>query len=289
MFLWDGVCEFVAVAENESFTAAAKQLGISTAQVSRQVSAIEERLKVKLFYRTTRKVTLSESGNVYYQHCRHVLDGLVEAEQVVTNLHDNLRGKIRITAPITYGEEVIAPILNDFLVKYPEIEIDLNLSNQREDLLEDGYDLAIRLGHLPDSRLIAKKLTNRYLSLCGSDTYLKEYGVPKRLSDLQNHNCILGTAERWRFLNEQKNVFLKVKGRLKCNSGHALVDAALKHLGLVQLPNYYVNAHLKTGVLISVLDQFQDIDEGIWAVYPDKKYPPLKIKVLIDFMQTQIS
>lgn len=284
MQVWDGVSEFVAVAEAESFTAASKQLNISTAQVSRQISALEERLKIKLLYRTTRKVSLTESGAVYYQHCRHILDSLSEAEQVVTNLHDRLSGKIRITAPVTYGEEVITPIINDFLVKYPEIEITLDLSNQRADLLDDGYDLAIRLGQLADSRFIALKLASRHLYVCASPAYIEQYGIPNLPNELSQHNCLIGTADRWHFQNKGKVNQVNVSGSLRCNSGYGLVDAALKGIGLVQLPNYYVQRHIKAGKLIPMLQKFQEADEGIWAIYPDKRYPPFKIKALINFI-----
>lgn len=173
MNAWDGVCEFVAVAETASFTAASKQLRISVAQVSRQVGGLEQRLKIKLFHRTTRKVSLTESGTLYYQRCRQVLDDLAEAEKVATHSHDRPSGKIRISAPITYGEEIIAPIVNDFLITYPDINIQLDLINQRIDLLGDGFDIAIRLGHLEDSQLIARKIASRKLYVCASPEYLK--------------------------------------------------------------------------------------------------------------------
>ncbi|MGL1921453.1 MAG: LysR family transcriptional regulator [Hyphomicrobiales bacterium] len=284
MQIWDGVSEFVAVTETESFTAAAKQMGISTAQVSRQVSALEEKLKIKLLYRTTRKVSLTESGAIYYEHCRHILDSLSEAEQIVTNLHDTLRGKIRITAPITYGEEIILPIISDFLVKYPEIEIDLDLSNQRLDLLDDGFDLAIRLGMLKDSRFIARKLASRYIKVCASPDYIERYGMPNLPSELANHNCLIGTADRWHFQTKGKTTQINVSGSLRCNSGYGLVDAAIKGIGLVQLPHYYVQSSIDSGKLIPMLEKFQEADEGIWAVYPDKRYPPFKIKALINFI-----
>ncbi|MBL1420854.1 MAG: LysR family transcriptional regulator [Alphaproteobacteria bacterium] len=285
---WDGVSEFVAVSETESFTKAAKQLAISTAQVSRQVSALEERLKIKLLYRTTRKVSLTESGAVYYEHCRHILDGLSEAEQIITNLHDKLHGKIRITAPVTYGEEIITPIINDFLLKYPEIEITLDLSNQRADLLDDGYDLAIRLGQLKDSRFIARKLASRQLFICASPAYIARHGMPNLPNELNQHNCLIGTADRWHLQIKGKVTQININGNLRCNSGYGLVDAALKGIGLVQLPNYYVQSHISSGQLIPMLEKFQEADEGIWAVYPDKRYPPFKIKALINFILAQL-
>ena len=153
---WDGISEFVCVAEYESFTRAAKELGLSTAQVSRQISALEKRLNIKLLYRTTRKVSLTEEGRVFYQHCRGVLDGLDAAEQAVSHLQSKPQGRIKLTAPVTYGEQQLLPLVNDFMVRYSDIEVTAFLSNQKMDLIDGGYDLAIRIGKLSDSTVMAK-------------------------------------------------------------------------------------------------------------------------------------
>jgi len=257
MSIWDGVCEFVAVAETESFTSASKKLRISVAQVSRQVSAIEERLKIKLFHRTTRKVSLTESGAIYYKRCKKVLDDLKEAEDITASLHNKLSGKIRISAPITYGEEVITPVINDFLLAHPDIEIQLDLSNTRADLLNDGYDLAIRLGKLDDSRFVARKLTSRTLYVCASPAYLQKNGRPSTLKELQQHNCLIGTANHWHFQNRGKSEYIRIHGRLRCNSGHGLTNAALKSIGLIQLPDYYVQPYIDAGKLTTLLEEYQ--------------------------------
>ena len=241
MFNWEGVSEFVAVSETESFTKAAARLGISTAQVSRQVSALETRLAAKLFHRTTRKVSVTEVGRVYYQHCRQVLDGLDEAERAITNLQTTPRGLLKITAPVTYGEGTIAPLINDFLTLYPELEVQMNLTNLKVDLVDQGYDLAIRLGQLEDSSMMAKRLGARTQFVCASPSYVATYGLPHTLSELDQHNCLIGTLDYWRFQEKGKARNVRVKGNLSCNSGHALVDAAIKGLGIIQLPDYYVN------------------------------------------------
>ena len=286
---WEGVCEFVAVAETESFTAAAKQLKISVAQVSRQVSALEARLAIKLFHRTTRNVSLTESGEVYYRKCRQVLNDLAEAEDITASLHNKPTGDIRMTAPVTYGEEMIAPIINEFLLRYPDINIHLDLSNARADLINDDYDLAIRLGNLEDSRLIAQKLSSRKLHLCASDSYLSAKGAPKKLEHMRDHNCLTGTADHWRFERNKKNEYLTVTGSLRCNSGHSLVNAALKGLGIVQLPDYYLQTHLDSGALIKLLPEYEAPDEGIWVLYPDKDYLPFKTQLLINFLKESLS
>ncbi|MGP5175403.1 LysR family transcriptional regulator [Psychrobacter immobilis] len=290
---WDGISEFVYVADYESFTRAAKELGISTAQVSRQISALEKRLNIKLLYRTTRKVSLTEEGRVFYQHCRGVLDGLDAAEQAVSNLQSKPQGRIKLTAPVTYGEQQLLPLVNDFMVQYRDIEVTAFLSNQKIDLIDGGYDLAIRIGKLSDSTMMAKKLSRRTNFVCAAPAYLEKYGIPHSLSDLSQHNCLLGTRDYWHFIedgkidsgkNADKEKNLHVSGSVQYNSGHSLVDAALKGLGIVQLPDYYVQKYLASGELVSLLNNYREPEESIWAVYPHNRHLSPKIRLLVDYL-----
>jgi len=286
---WEGVSEFVAVAEKGSFTAASIVLNISTAQVSRQVKTLEARLASKLFYRTTRKVTLTEVGQIYYQHCRQVLDGLQAAEQAITNLQSTPQGMLKITAPTTYGDNIIAPLLNDFLGLYPKLEMQFELTNKRVDLIDSGFDLAIRLGKLEDSSMMAKRLANRRQFVCASKAYIKNHGVPHSLSELSHHNCLKGTLEYWRFMEAGLERNIKISGRISANSGSTLLDAAIKGLGLVQLPDYYVAPYLKSGELIACLENYQDNDEAVWALYPHNRHLSPKIKLLVDFLAKSLN
>jgi len=286
---WEGISEFVYVAENESFTLAAKKMAISTAQVSRQISALEKRLNIKLFYRTTRKVSLTQEGQVFYQHCRTVLDGLDAAERAITNLQSTPQGKIKLTAPVTYGEQQVLPLVNSFMQRYGDIEVTAYLSNQQLDLVEGGYDLAIRLGKLNDSSMMAKKLATRANYVCASPNYLDKHGVPHSLSELNQHSCLLGTLDYWQFVEERKERNIRVTGKLRYNNGFALVDAALKGLGIVQLPDYYVQHHLQKGMLISVLENYRAPNEGIWALYPQNQHLSPKIRLLVDYLAQQLA
>lgn len=281
---WEGISEFVNVAETESFTKASKKMAISTAQVSRQVSALEKRLDVKLLYRTTRKVSLTEEGRTFYRHCRSVLDGLDEAERAITNLQTKPHGKIKLTAPVTFGEQQIMPLVNNFLKIYDDVEVFANLSNQKVDLIEEGYDLAIRLGKLSDSTLMAKKLGKRVNYVCASPKYLSKYGTPHSLSELNKHSCLLGTLDYWHFIDAGKEKNIRVSGRLRYNNGNSLVDAALKGLGIVQLPDYYIQEYLQNGELVTLLDNYREPDEGIWAVYPHNRQLSPKIRLLVDYL-----
>ena len=285
---WEGISEFVYVAENESFTQASKKMAISTAQVSRQISALEKRLNIKLFYRTTRKVTLTEEGRVFYQHCRGVLDGLDAAERAITNLQSKPQGKIKLTAPVTYGEQQILPLVNNFIQQYSGIEVSAFLTNQNMDLVEGGYDLAVRIGKLTDSSMMAKKLGKRTNYVCASSAYLDKHGIPHSLSELSKHTCLLGTLDYWHFRESGKEKNIRVTGKLRYNSGFGLVDAALKGLGIVQLPDYYVQDHLQSGALITLLDNYREPDEGIWAIYPQNRHLSPKIRLLVDYLAEQL-
>ncbi|MEZ9230501.1 LysR family transcriptional regulator [Vibrio amylolyticus] len=286
---WEGVTEFVAVAETSSFTTAAKKLKTSVAQVSRRVSALEDRLAVKLLHRTTRKVTLSEAGQLYFQQCKHLVEGLEIAELAVTQMQTSPKGLLKVTAPVTYGETHLAPLIHQFLSLYPQIDLELTLSNQKLDLIEQGVDVAIRLGRLEDSTLIAKRLSERQLYVCASPDYLERNGEPHTLSELNRHSCLVGSFEHWRFRVQGRETPIRVSGRIKCNSGLSLLDAAKRHLGLVQLPDYYVNHDLESGELVEVLSDFRDEKEGIWAVYPQNRNLSPKVRLLIDFLSDKLT
>lgn len=289
MASWEGVNEFVAVAEVGSFTQAAERLHTSVANISRRVLQLEERLGIKLLLRTTRKVSLTEAGMLYYQQCKVLVDGLLQAEQAITQIQHTPSGKIKITAPVTYGEQKIAPLLHDFLLLYPQLELELVLTNQKLDLIVQGIDLAIRLGQLEDSSFIARKLSDRRLYVCASEGYLAQYGIPYALSELTRHSCLIGTHDHWRFKEHQQSRSIKVSGRIRCSSGMVLLDAALKGMGLAQLPDYYVTEALAQGRLVEVLATFRDDREGVWALYPQNRHLSTKVRLLVDHLTQHLS
>ncbi len=284
MNLWQGVNEFVAVAESQNFTKAGAELSISTAQVSRQVRMLEERLGIKLLYRTTRRVHLTEAGQLYYQSCRPLIEALQGAEHAVQQLQSVPQGLIRLTAPVTYGERQLAPVLNAFLEQYPDIRLHCELTNQKMDLIADDYDIAIRLGKIDTPDLVARRLGSRQLFTCASQAYLDDAGIPETLDALRNHNCLVGTLDYWRFRDEQGERILRVNGRLRCNSGEALCDAARRGLGIVQLPNHYVGDALKRGELVEVLTPFRPEKESISALYPPGRQLSPKVRVLLTYL-----
>jgi DNA-binding transcriptional LysR family regulator len=288
MTIWDGINEFVCVVETESFTAAAKRLEVSVAHISRQVNQLEDRLGAKLLYRTTRKLRLTEVGEVYYQHARKILDDMQAAERAVMEMEGKPTGKLRITAPVYYGEYFLAPLVNDFLLQYPQLDLELKLTNETVDLVKEGYDLAIRLGTLDSSSLMCRKLARRTQYLCASPAYLAAHGTPQTLADLANHRCLGGSLDHWRFLENGKLRNWRVGSAWSCNSGLALKNAALKGLGIVQLPDYYVQEALAQGSLVSLLESQRLPDDGVWVVYPQNRHLSPKVRLLVDFLVAQL-
>ncbi len=285
---WLGVSEFIAVAEQGSFSAAARQLGMSVAQVSRNVRELESQLQVLLLQRSTRQLHLTAAGEFYLAQCRPLLHGLQQARQQLLDLQSQPSGPLKVTAPVFYGETVLAPVLHQFLLRYPQLQLELDLSNQQRDLVRDGFDCAIRLGQLTDSGLQARKLGSRQLYLAASPAYLQQHGTPEDVAALARHQCLVGTVECWRFMQDGQPLQIRPAPYLKCNSGVALTDAALKGLGIAQLPHYYLLAHLQQGTLVELLPQLQPKDDGIWALYPANQHLPHKVRLLLDFLQQQL-
>ncbi|WP_049723296.1 LysR substrate-binding domain-containing protein [Gilvimarinus polysaccharolyticus] len=285
---WEGINEFIAVAETGSFTRAAERLGSSVAHVSRRIKAREQRMGTSLLQRTTRKVSLTEEGRIYYQHCRQILDALTAADSELANLQHTPTGHLRVTAPVSFGEKYVAPLVSAFAQAHPGLTIDLNLSNQRLDLIDESIDLAIRLGPLKNEQLIAKKLAERQPIVCASPEYLAQHGQPHTPAELSTHNCLLGTLDVWRFSEAGRAFTVPVKGNLRCNNGPALRDAARNGLGVVQLPDYYLQQALATGQLIELLHRYAPAREGIWALYPPNRRLSPKVQRLISYLELNL-
>ena len=285
----EGIAEFCAVAEVGNFTGAANKLDTSVAQVSRKVASLEKQLGVKLLQRTTRSVSLTEAGSLYFQQTLPALRALEDAQLSVSALQDSPQGLIKLTAPVAFGEAFIAPLLNTFMQKYSGISVQCTFSNEKLDIVELGLDLAIRIGKLEDSTLVAKKLATRHLYVCGSKQYLQEQGEPESLEDLKHQSLLVGSKPNWRFSVDNKIQTIPVQGRVRYNSGNALCNAAIAGLGLTQLPGFYVRHDLECGNLEEVLPAHKDKQEAIWAVFPSNRNVAPKIRLLIDFLAQNIA
>lgn len=286
---WEGLDEFVAVAECGQFTAAAERLGLSSSQVSRQIARLEERLHTRLFYRTTRKVALTEAGQTFLQHCQRLQDAREEALNAIGDLASEPKGLLRMTCAVAYGERFIVPLVTAFAARHPRLSVDIELSNRNLDLVQDGFDIAIRLGRLQDSRMLATRLAPRRMYLCASPDYLQRYGRPHSLSELARHNCLVGSSDTWTFQLDGREASQRIQGNWRCNSGQAVLDAALGGLGLCQLPDYYVLEHLRSGALVSLLDNHQPPNTAVWALYPQQRHLSPKVRQLIDALRDGLS
>jgi len=281
---WDAIEAYVAVVQEGSFSAAAEKLGVSPSHISRRVAELETHLGTPLIFRTTRSIRLSEAGEAYFQQCHQLLEGFLSAEERISRQQSEPAGRLKLTCAATFGERFIAPLLPEFMRRYPKLEIDLHLSNQLVDLIRDGYDLAIRLGTLEDSSLLARRLCDRREYLCASPDYLERFGAPHTLNELQRHNCLLGTSPTWLFQDRGHRRELRVHGNWHSNSGPAVLSAVQAGLGIAQLPDYYVEPLLERGELISLLENYRYPHSGVWLVYPKARQQLPRLKLLCDYL-----
>lgn len=289
MSSWTGIDEFVAVAQLRSFTRAARRLGRSASQVSRDIAQLEDRLGQPLFYRTTRHVSLTEAGERFFARCRRLQEERDEALAGMVEAGIELQGQLRMTSAVAYGERFVVPVVNAYMAEHPKLSVDIELTDEVLDIVERGIDLAVRFGSLRDSRLVATRLATRTRLLCASPAYLERHGVPQQLEDLAHHVCLRGASEVWIFDRDGAPYVHRAQSRFRCNSGYGVLAAALTDLGLCRLPEFYVRPHLARGELVEVLAAHRPDDEGVWAVYPDRRHVPLKVKGLVQMLQTRLA
>lgn len=279
---------FVAVVDAGSFVRAADALDISKTAVSRLVGDLEARLGTRLLHRTTRKLSLTPEGEVFHERCRQVLDDVSEAEAELTVRSGESVGRLRINVPVTFGLLHLAPLWPAFMALHPKVELDITLADRVVDLVDEGYDLAVRIARLQPSSLVSRQLSSTRLVLCASPEYLRRHGTPVHPSDLAQHAVIaytlLSTGDHWAFEGPQGPVGVTVAPRMRTNSGDTCCAAALQHRGLVLQPTFLVGPHLASGALVEVLPQYRSIELGVFAVYPSRKHLTPKVRVLIDFL-----
>ena len=279
---------FVAVVDAGSFVKAAEALGMSKAAVSRYLGELESRLGVRLLHRTTRKLSMTEEGEVFHTRCKGLLDLVDEAEAEITAHAGEAVGQLKVNVPVSFGLMYLAPLWADFMSLHPKVTLDVTLSDRMVDLVDEGYDLAVRIARLPSSSLIGRKLSSTRMILCASPTYLREHGIPAHPSEIASHAVLtytlLSTGDSWEFEGPQGRVTVIVTPRMRANSGETCCAAALKHQGIVLQPTFLVAADLKSGALVEILPQYRSIELGIYAVYPTRKHVTPKVRLLIDFL-----
>jgi DNA-binding transcriptional LysR family regulator len=283
---------FVAVAELGSFVKAADQLEASKAAVSRYVAQLEERLGVRLMQRTTRRQSLTDEGHAFLTHCKETLALIHDAEEEIQNKRKQPTGLIRVSAPLTFGVLHLAPLWGKFTALYPQVRLDIILSDRVVDLVEDGFDIAVRVAHLPSSTLISRKLTSTSLVVCASPKYLRGKVKPKHPNDLKKHSVIsysyLATGDEWLFTGPDGDgddeVRVKIQPKIRTNNGETCRSAALAHQGVILQPTFIVGNDIQKGDLVALLPQFKSIELGIYAVYPSRKLVSPRIRALVDFL-----
>lgn len=281
---WDGIEEFAIVSRTGSFTAAAEAFGASVTHMSRAIARLEARLQAQLLHRTTRSLRLTDTGRVFLEHCQRIIDERDEAIAAI-GAQGEPRGHLRITCSYALGEKFIAPLVREFSAPYPGLTVAIELDNDIVDLVRDGYDLAIRTGHLEDSGLIATRIAERTLLTVAAPDYLALRGRPRSLDDLQDHDCLGGSSEQWKFRDGKR---FRPTGRWQCNSGSAVLDATLAGMGICQLPTFYLKDELNAGKLETVLGDLQPPDEPIWAVYPQRRHLSPKVSMLVAHLHARL-
>lgn len=285
---------FARVVELESFSGAARALGLSKSAVSKRIGRIEDRMGLRLLNRTTRRLSLTEAGAAFYQGCRRVVAEAEAAERAVTRLASAPRGRLKVNAPMSFGVRHLAPALPDFMARYPELTVDLALNDRVVDLVEEGFDVAIRIARMADSSLIARRLAPNRLVLCAAPAYLRAHGAPHAVADLKGHECLLysylAAGDVWRLCGPGGERRLAVTGRLRINNGDALLAAALGGLGVALLPCFICGQDLRAGRLIQVLPAWSaPADTAIAAVYPASRNLSPKVRVFVDFLTERFS
>ena len=294
-----GMRLFEQVVRAESFSEAGRQLGLVPSSVSRQINALEDGLGVRLFNRSTRKLSLTDAGQLYHDRVARILSDIDAANRAVVELDAEPRGTLRINALLVFGRVHVAPLIPEFLARYPDVQIDFTTTDQLVDLVEEGADVAIRIGERKDSSLVARKLAPLRRIICGSPTYLAAHGAPQRPEDLADHNCLtfrLQTAgslwrpgaDVWRLRGQDGVVDVAVSGRLRANGVDVLLEASRAGLGLVLMPIWMVGDDIRGGRLRPVLSQYRvsptTIDAAIYAVFPASRHLSPKVRVFIDYL-----
>lgn len=279
---------FAAVVDAGSFVKAADVLGLPKAAMSRYVGNLEARLGVRLLHRTTRRLSLTDEGQVFYARSKELLAGVDEAEAEITSRSGAASGLLRVNAPVTFGIRHLAPLWGVFRDRYPKVSLDVTLADRVVDLVEEGYDVAIRIATLPSSTLISKRLASTRMVLCASPQYLLAPGEPQHPADLAAHAVIAysywSTGDEWHFDGPQGPVSVKINPCMHTNSGDTCRAAALAHQGVILQPTFLVGDDLAAGTLVELMPAFRSIEIGIYAVYPTRKHVAPKVRALVDFL-----
>jgi len=286
---------FISVADSGSFSESARRLGLSQPSISRQVSFLEEYLGVRLLQRTTRRLSLTEAGHIYYAKARQIQRSVIEANQSISGFKEKPLGTLKISAPYTWTDAKIAPHLGEFLQKYPEINVDIECNDSFQDMIEDQLDLVIRVGELKDSSFIAVPFGEVRILVCASPRYLEQHGQPKTPSDLQNHNCVLFEHYNQILVSDNAGTqLITLSGNISTNNVTVMLSAVKQDIGITVLPDLLINDLLQTGELIDIMPSLnisiKDLPiNKVFALYSNRKHLPAKVRVFLDFFRPRFN
>ena len=279
---------FAGVVEAGSFVAAADELEMSKAAVSRYVADLEARLGVRLLHRTTRRLSLTQEGEVFFARCKELLSGVEEAEAEITERTGQAVGVLKVSAPVSFGILRLAPLWGSFMAVHPRVQLEVTLSDRVVDLIEEGFDMAVRIARLESSSLVSRRLSSTRMILCASPRYLRKHGKPARPQDLAGHSILsyslLSIGDTWEFEGPQGPVSVDVHPRMHSNSGDTCRTVALDHQGIILQPEFLVGEDLRTGRLVELMPQYRSIELGVYALYPSRKHLPPKVRLLIEHL-----
>ena len=285
---------FVAVVDSGGISAAAERLGVAKSAVSRRLADLEGRLGAQLLRRTTRRLTLTDSGRAFHERAKNILADLEEAEQSVSQAHGALRGRLNVALPLAYGIRHVGPLITEFMALHPAVEFDLDFNDRRIDLMQEGFDLAIRVARLPDSSLIARRLAPVPSALCASPDYLARRGTPARAADLAGHEALvysnLANPDTWNFVGpEGQPGSVKVPVRLRANNGEFLTRAAIAGQGVILHPTFYLDEAIRAGQLVPLLTDHAWPQVNAYAVYPPTRHLSRRVRALVDFLAERLA
>lgn len=280
---------FARVVEEQSFSAAARRLGLAKATVSKEIARLEDHLGVRLLNRSTRRIALTDVGLGFYERCAKIADDVDAAERAVGTFQERPKGHLRITAPVSYVNAYLAGRLPDFLAQFPDITIDLACSDHFVDLLNEGFDVAIRIARLPDSSLIARRIAPSRMHAIASAKYIETHGHPVSLADLSEHNCLTYSyqttgADSWEFIGVEGPISVRVTGNLRANNGDALLAAVHAGLGIAVLPAFICGDDVARGRVVDLFPEHTETQASIWAVHTDNRHVPAKVRAFIDWL-----
>ena len=284
---------FTAVVDAASFVAAGDALGMSKAAVSRYVSELEQRLGVRLMHRTTRKLSLTPEGDVFLGRCRDILASIDASEAEISTHRINVSGLLKVSVPVSYGIKHLAPLWREFLDKHPQVTLDVQLADRVVDLVEEGFDLAVRIARLPDSTLVSRRLASTRLVLCAAPSYLKRRGTPAHPSELAKHDVVgyslMAMGDQWQFTGPEGPISVKVRPRMWSNNGDTCIAAAMQGVGIQLQPTFLVERQLSSGKLVEILPNYRSVELGIYAVYPSRKFVLPKVRALVEFLSAKLA